>query len=116
MLHLVKYQFMHVVREWTTMFWALAFPIILGSLFYISFGSGDMGEDLEPIRIAIVEEPKESAGKESFLSFLEELDGNILRTERQGEKEALAKLREDEVEGIFYAGETPGLTVAKSEI
>ena len=55
MLHLVKYQFLHVVREWVVMFWALAFPIILGSLFYISFGSGDMGEDLEPIRIAIVE-------------------------------------------------------------
>lgn len=116
MLHLVKYQFLYVVREWAVMFWALAFPIILGSLFYVSFGSGDMGEDFEPIRIAVVEESKESAGKESFLSYLEELDEDILRTERLGEKKALAKLREDEIEGIFYAGETPGLTVAKSEI
>ncbi|MEI3219737.1 MAG: hypothetical protein V8S08_09200 [Lachnoclostridium sp.] len=56
MLHLVKYQFKQTVREHTTMFWALAFPIILGILFYVSFGSSDMGEDMEVIPVAVVEE------------------------------------------------------------
>lgn len=56
MLHLIKYQFRQTVREHVTMFWALAFPIILGTLFYISFGNSDMGEDMDVIAVAVVEE------------------------------------------------------------
>lgn len=116
MPHLIKYQFIHTVREWSTMFWALAFPIILGSLFYVSVGNGDMGEGLKSLRTAVVEEAEASAGKESFLAFLEELDGDVIKTEQMEEKEALAKLKADEIEGVFYAGKEPGLTVAKSEM
>ncbi len=116
MPHLIKYQFMHTVRGWSTMFWALAFPIILGSLFYVSFGNWDMGEGLKALRTAVVEEAEASAGKESFLAFLEELDGDVIKTEQMEEKEALAKLKADEIEGVFYAGKEPGLTVAKSEM
>lgn len=116
MLHLMKYQFLHTVRERANMFWAFAFPIILGSLFYVSFGNGDMGEDMEALRTAVVEETEDSAGKENFLAFLEELDGDVLETEQMEEKEALAKLKADEIDGIFYAGREPELTVAKSEM
>lgn len=119
MLHLMKYQFLQIVREWSSMFWALAFPIILGSLFYISFGTslgneGDMGEDMETFKTAIVEEEEETSGKEMFLFFLKDLDGDMIELETMKEDEALQALRADEVEGIFYAGEEPGLTVAKS--
>lgn len=118
MLHLIKYQFLQIVREWTAMFWALAFPIILGCLFYISFGTslenGDMGEDMEILKTAVVEEEEVSAGKENFLSFLKELDGDMIEIEIMKEDEALRALRADEIEGIFYVGEKTGLTVAKS--
>lgn len=118
MLHLIKYQFLQIVREWTAMFWALAFPIILGSLFYISFGTslenGDMSGDMEILKTAVVEEEEETAGKENFLSFLKELDGDMIEIEIMKEDEALRALRADEIEGIFYVGEKTGLTVAKS--
>lgn len=118
MLHLMKYQFLQIVREWSVMFWALAFPIILGSLFYISFGtsleSGDMSGDMEILKTAVVEEEEETAGKENFLSFLKELDGDMIEIETMKEDEALRALRADEIEGIFYVGEKTGLTVAKS--
>lgn len=119
MFHLIKYQFLQIIREWSTMFWALAFPIILGSLFYISFGmsmsdSEGMGGDMEILKTAVVEEDGAAAGKEMFLSFLEELDGDMIEIEEMEEEEALKALRADEIEGIFYVGEKPGLTVAKS--
>lgn len=118
MLHLMKYQFLQIVREWSAMFWALAFPIILGSLFYISFGTslenGDMSEDMEILKTAVVEEEKETAEKENFLSFLKELDGDMIEIEIMKEDEALRALRADEIEGIFYVGGKTGLTVAKS--
>ena len=39
MLHLLKYQFLQTIRSRSIMFWALAFPLILGALFYVSFGN-----------------------------------------------------------------------------
>jgi len=110
----MKYQFLQIVREWSTMFWALFFPIILGGFFYISFGSGNMGEDMEVLKTAVVEEEGETLEKTVFLSFLEELDGDMIEIEVMEEEEALRALNADEAEGIFYAGREPGLTVAKS--
>lgn len=114
MLHLMKYQFLQIVRERSTMFWALFFPIILGGFFYISFGSGNMGEDMEVLKTAVVEEEGEALEKTVFLSFLEELDGDMIEIEVMEEEEALRALNADEAEGIFYAGKEPGLTVARS--
>ena len=42
MIHLLKYQFLQTVRSRSVMFWALAFPLILGTLFYISFGNSGL--------------------------------------------------------------------------
>ena len=39
MLHLLKYQFLQIIRSRSIMFWALTFPLILGTLFYVSFGN-----------------------------------------------------------------------------
>lgn len=58
MLHLLKYQFLQTIRSRSIMFWALAFPLILGTLFYVSFGNTGLagtGEtDWEPVPVAIV--------------------------------------------------------------
>ena len=35
----LKYRFLTLVREKSFMFWALAFPLILAVLFYVSFGN-----------------------------------------------------------------------------
>ena len=58
MWHLIKYRFIQITRNRPMMFWALAFPIILGTLFYISFGSigvsatGD--SDWDPVPVAVI--------------------------------------------------------------
>ena len=60
MLHLLKYRFIQTVRDYPIMFWALAFPLILGTFFYFSFGSagldGTGDYEWDPIKVAIIEE------------------------------------------------------------
>lgn len=115
MLHLIKYQFRQTVREHVTMFWALAFPIILGTLFYISFGISDMGEDMDVIAVAVVEE-NTSGSAQAFLAYLDALDGDIVALEPMSKDDALDALKADEVEGIFSVAKEPELIVAKSGI
>lgn len=112
MWHLIKYGFCQTVGEWSSMFWALAFPIILGTLFYISFGQWELTE--EEIPVALVESREAEDGAEVFLTWIEELDGDVIAVKRVAEEEAVSMLRADEVAGIFYAKEEPSLTVAES--
>ena len=114
--HLIKYRFLQIIREWSVMFWALAFPIILGVFFYMSFGSGDMGEDMEMIPVAIVEEHASADNAKAFAEFLNNMDGEIIKTKVMEEKEAVDALKADEITGIFYMEEKPSLTVAKSDL
>ena len=85
MLHLLKYQFLQTIRSRSIMFWALAFPLILGTLFYVSFGNTGLagtGEtDWEPVPVAIVTVESSSANAASFLTFLNETDKTVTTQE-----------------------------------
>ena len=115
-MHLVKYRIRQTVRMKSLMFWALAFPILLGTFFYISFGSADTGENMAQIPAAAVEDPEKSVSGQAFLEFLQSMDGETLRLMPMTEEEAKAALLGDEVSGIFYCGAKPSLTVAGSGI
>lgn len=112
--HFIKYRMIQTTRKTSLMFWAFAFPIILGTLFYLSFGRGGMGEDMEAIPTAVVKE-EISAYTEAFLEFLEQMDGTI-ETVFMTDKEAKDALEDGQVTGIFYCRQEPGLTVAGSGI
>lgn len=95
MLHLLKYQFLQTIRSRSIMFWALAFPLILGTLFYVSFGNTGLagtGEtDWEPVPVAIVTVDSSSANAASFLTFLNETDQDMIdihsyKTEKAAKK------------------------------
>ncbi len=116
MRHLIKYRFIQTVREWSVMFWALAFPIILGTFFFISFGSGVTGEEMDAIRVAVVEKGADLQEGGAFGEFLEQMDGDTLEIEKMDEEQALKDLKGDEITGIYYTGGEPSLTVAKSDL
>ncbi|RGU96145.1 ABC transporter permease [Clostridium sp. AF15-17LB] len=116
MRHLIKYRFIQTVREWSVMFWALAFPIILGTFFFISFGSGVTGEEMDAIRVAVVEKGADLQEGGAFGEFLEQMDGDTLEIEKMDEDQALKDLKGDEITGIYYTGGEPSLTVAKSDL
>lgn len=128
MLFLFRYRFLQIVREYSVMFWALAFPLILGTLFYFSFGRAGLsstGEsEWDMIKVSILENtdsgdaPDENEyfdNAEAFSEFLHSLDGDTLEiVPADSEADALSALNEGEITGIYYAKGSPSLTVGKN--
>ena len=103
------------------MFWALAFPLILGTLFYVSFGNTGLagtGEtDWEPVPVAIVTVESSSANAASFLTFLNETDQDMIDIHSyKTEKAAKKALRREEISGIYYVKSVPSLTIVSNGI
>ncbi len=121
MLHLFKYRFLQTIREFSIMFWALAFPMILGTFFYLSFGSigleGSGDSDWDTIKVAVIEEDNTSENAKAFQSFLTQIDGELLDIQNISEEsQAVDALTEEEILGIYYVQDTPSLTVGKNGI
>lgn len=121
MLHLFKYRFIQTIRNYPNMFWALVFPLILGTFFYLSFGRLGLestGEsNWDEIRVAVIKEDASSENARAFDAFLSMMDGEMLDIQDiSRESEALGALNEETILGIFYVKETPSLTVAKNGI
>ena len=119
MLHLFRYRFVQTIRNSSNMFWALLFPIILGTLFYLSFGSAGLestGESRwDEIKVAVVKDTDTSENAQAFEGFLTQMDGETLDIQDiSTESEALSALNEETISGIFYVRDTPSLTVAKN--
>ncbi len=119
MLHLFRYRFVQTIRNFSNMFWALLFPIILGTLFYLSFGSAGLestGESRwDKIKVTVVKDTDPSENAQAFEGFLTQMDGETLDIQDiSTESEALSALNEETISGIFYVGDTPSLTVAKN--
>lgn len=118
MIFLFKYRFLQTIREVSVMFWALAFPLILGTLFYVSFGNGieTTGEEAwDTVKAAVVTEDDSSENAQAFLTFLKEASGELLKLCWDAtEDEALEMLDEGEITGIYYVKSTPSLTVGKN--
>lgn len=101
------------------MFWALAFPLILGTFFYLSFGNlglestGD--SDWDATKVAVIRDDSSSENSKAFEKFLEQMDGEILDIQDISEEsKALAALTDEKILGIFYVKESPSLTVSKN--
>ncbi len=121
MLHLLKYQFLQTIRSRSIMFWALAFPLILGTMFYVSFGTTGLagtGEtDWEPVPVAAITVDDNSANAKSFQTFLDGMDQDMIDIHSyKTEKEARKTLKQEDISGIYYVKETPSLTLASNGI
>ena len=121
MLHLLKYQFLQIIRSRSIMFWALAFPLILGTLFYVSFGNTGLagtGEtDWDSVPVSIVTVYNSSAISASFLTFLNETYQDMIDIHSyETEKAAKKALRREEISGIYYVKSVPSLTIASNGI
>ena len=121
MIHLLKYQFLQTVRSRSVMFWALAFPLILGTLFYISFGNSGLagtGEtDWEPVPVAVITVDDTSANAASFQTFLNGMDQDMLNIRSYDTERAAKKaLKKENIAGIYYVKDEPSLTLASNGI
>ncbi len=113
---LYKYSLLRSMRQKLNIFWSLLFPIILGTLFQLSFG-GFLDKEVvfHQIPVAYVEGEGADAAWKEVLEALEE-DSGIIQLQPAGEEEAKALLREGEVKGIYYNGAgSPQIRLTVSE-
>ena len=115
MLHLLKYSFLSKIRNFNIVFWPLVFPLVLGTFFYFAFGNINEAV-FQTVPVAVV---KEDTADTFFLTYLEQVgesNPDLLKQEEMSEKEALEALQDKKVEGIYYVGKEPSLTVAGTGI
>lgn len=116
MLHLIKYRIISILKEKQTVFWSMLFPILLASMFYVSFGSSD--NEIETINIAVVKMDNSEMAKNfiKYLEMLENDDSELISVEELSKEKADEKLKKLEITGIYYAGEEIELVVTSNDI
>lgn len=115
MFHLLIYNVKVKLRNFGMTFWPLAFPLILGTLFFFAFGNIN-DADFETVPVAVV---KGEQADQIFLTFLDQIkngDDQLLSPEEMTEEESEEKLKEKKISGIYYVGTEPALTVASNGI
>lgn len=100
-LRIYGYSLLQCARQKELLFWSIAFPIILGTLFKVTFGDINETEFMfQQIPVAYVEgeEPQQE-----FKELLEELEreNELVKVIPLEEKEAEELLEEGKVKGIF---------------
>ncbi len=114
--HNFKYAFKTLFRNKSLIFWTFAFPIILGTFFYLAFSDIENSEKLDIIDIAIVEsEDFNEVIKESFKVLSdEESEERLFNTKYVDEKKAKELLEDDKITGYLIMEEDSPKVVVKS--
>lgn len=114
---MLKYQLIKVLHTRDILFWSLLFPMILGILFFLSFGSMDTGEDdFTKIPVACVE-VEENAALSTVLEQLNASGENqMIQMTKTDDAKAKQLLKDGKVEGIIYIKSDAELVVSKSGI
>jgi ABC-2 type transport system permease protein len=114
-LHIFRYRLKILLYDKGTMFWTLAFPVLLATLFHLAFGQLGAQERFQAIDVAVVDSGNDAA----FLSVVESLstgDERLLNLHLATRDAALELLAAGEVKGIIETGEEMSLTVSQSGI
>ena len=113
-----KYTILSLVREKNVLIWALAFPLIMATLFSVSFGNFDESFKFKPIPTAVVEDGNYHDA-DAFAQMVDALAGpgedqmlDVHHTENVDEAKQL--LAQGDVTGYFQVDQDgdPGLFVA----
>lgn len=111
-LHNLKYEFLTCIRAKDLLLWLMLFPIVLGILFKVAFGSIYEKNTLFsaiPTAVVMTEE------NEIFRSVIDSVSGDespLLDVIYADDQEALELLKNGDVSGIIYVGGEVTLTVA----
>ncbi len=104
-----KYSFLELLRNRPQMFWAFAFPLLVGTMFHLAFGRLDADELFSPVPVAVVLDAEHPAcdGIRHMLDALSEPeDDPFLIVTYVSMEDAEALLSEKEVYGILHMAES----------
>lgn len=113
MTHIILLTWKKLFRDKINTFWILCFPIVLGTLFHISFSNMAEDESINPISVAVVLSDDEYSDTfKTTLQGIEDSEDSILDVSYCSEDEAMDLLKNQEISGILTAGEEISLTVS----
>ena len=117
-LHNLKYSFKTLFRNRMLIFWTYAFPIILGTFFYLAFSNIENSEKLDIIDIAIIDNEEFNNNevlKESFKVLSdEENEEQLFNTVYVNEDKAKKLLDKSEISGYLLFEENVSINVKSS--
>ena len=117
-LHNLKYSLKTLFKNRMLIFWTYAFPLILGTFFYLAFSNIENSEKFDVIDIAIVNNEQFNDNmvlKESFnVLGDEEADEQLFNIKYVDLEEAIKLLENDEVSGYLVVDESPKVVVKTS--
>ncbi|SHO48406.1 ABC transporter permease [Anaerocolumna xylanovorans] len=114
-LHLLKYKLKSLFREKDLLGWVFAFPLVLGTFFYLAFGNMMNSDEynFNPVPVAFVSEGNTDATFESVLDSLsKDTKDRIFEVTKTGEGNAKELLKKGRIDGIIYT--SPELSVMVS--
>lgn len=119
--HNFKYALKTLFRDKMLIFWTYAFPIVLGTFFYMAFSDIENSEKLDIIKIAVVENEEFSDSdvwKQSFQALSNaDSEERLFDTRYVSEEEAKKLLSEKEISGYFMLSDgEPKVAVASDGI
>jgi ABC-2 type transport system permease protein len=103
----LKYSFLNTIREFSVTFWCGVFPLILATLFYLSFGAYLNNDEFEPVNTGVVIESSDS----EFLEVLESIDGEYINTKEYNLDDAKDALGKGDINGYYIVSEDISLKV-----
>lgn len=118
LFHNFFYTLKGIIREKTSIFWAGLFPFLLGTMFYVSFGTVyEKAESFHEIPVAFVEGTKNEES-DYFLQILESLEDEtgtkMFKITELSEEKAKSALEKKKIDGYYLADETFSLIIAEN--
>ena len=113
-IHSFYYALKTMMRNKSQVFWCLAFPILLGTMFHFAFGGLSADEQFSAIPVAVV--LNDTKNNDIITDMLDTLSApgetQFLDITYTDETEALSLLEQKAIIGILYAEGTLSLTIS----
>jgi ABC-2 type transport system permease protein len=102
-------------------FWTMAFPLILATLFYLAFSNFSASSQFEPIRIAVVRSEEKTENSEIFESAIATLsdpdqETQVFKTHYTTAAKAKQQLADNKIAGYIISGDQPSVHIKENGI
>lgn len=116
--HIFTYRLKCLLRNRTTVFWTLLFPILLAVFFNLSLRNLATADDFHPVPVAVVNDTayQNDTNFRTALKSVSEGKGHIFNLTETTKGNAAKLLEDGKVDGVLTAGDKIGLTVNQSSL
>ena len=111
----LKYNLLQLFRVKENLFWGMALPLVMGTIFFFAFGGADF--ELAPIPVALVETRPLNNVTRTFVEMANNLEEDeLLRVSFTSYENAMELLRQGELAGVVLLGESIELVLMRAGI